>query len=81
MLTTQMIKEMMVDEQLIEGLDAVAHEDDDLVRSGIIDSIGIIKLVLSVESRYGLKVEVEDILKDDFQTLGAIAAFFNRYAA
>ncbi|WP_270166466.1 acyl carrier protein [Paenibacillus sp. SYP-B4298] len=78
MLTPQMIKTMMIRERLLNEGQQV-HEEDDLVRNGMIDSIGIIKLVLAVEQAYGLKVEVEDILKDDFRTVGAIVDYFNRF--
>lgn len=43
-----------------------------LVESGIIDSLGIMKLVQFLEQRYQLKIGDQDLVPDNFENLDAI---------
>jgi acyl carrier protein len=58
------------------GLDSIAPEDD-LIGMGIVDSLGIEQLVSFLESRYGIAVEDEDLLPENFRTLSRLEAFVN----
>lgn len=44
------------------------------IESGHVDSIGIIKFVLSIESRYGIEVGEDDMLSPAFRTVGGLVA-------
>lgn len=52
--------------------------DTDLLQQGIIDSLGIMNLVLFMEKSFGVKVDDEEILPENFQTLKSIVAFVER---
>ena len=43
--------------------------DEDLLEQGIIDSLGIMKLILFIEETYGIVVADEEIVPENFQTL------------
>lgn len=43
-----------------------------LVETGIIDSLGLFKLVAFIEDEYKIKIEPEDILIENFATLNDI---------
>jgi acyl carrier protein len=49
--------------------------DEDLLEEGIIDSLGIMKLVLSLEKTFGIEVSEEDVVPDNFQSLNSLAKF------
>jgi acyl carrier protein len=49
--------------------------EDDLLEQGIIDSMGILKLVTFLEKVYGIKVLDEDIIPENFQNLTSIVTF------
>jgi acyl carrier protein len=49
--------------------------DDDLLEQGIIDSMGILKLVTFLEKDYGIQVMDEDIIPENFQNLTSIVKF------
>ena len=55
--------------------------DDSLLESGTIDSVGVMQLVGFLETTYGIKVQDEDLMPDNFDTLAAIAAFVTRRQA
>lgn len=47
--------------------------DTPLVESGIVDSLGLFKLIAYIEDEFKVKIEPEDILIENFATLNAIA--------
>lgn len=55
--------------------------DEDLLEQGIIDSLGIMKLVLFMEETFNIRIADEDIIPDNFQSLSAMARFVEQAAA
>ena len=52
--------------------------DDDLLGSGMVDSLGVMSLVFFIEERFGVEVPPEDVTIDNFQTIDAIASYLER---
>ena len=40
-----------------------------------LDSLAVVKLIVALQHRFGIKIEVREILGDVFLTLGGLAAF------
>jgi acyl carrier protein len=55
--------------------------DDDLIRQGVVDSLGITQLVDFCESRYGIRVTDADLVPANFQTVRSLAEFVARKRA
>ena len=55
--------------------------DESLLESGIIDSMGVLQLVAFLESTYGIKVEDDDLMPENFDTIAAITSFIERRQA
>ncbi len=53
----------------------VPSPDTDLLETGRLDSVGVVELVLELETRFGVHVEMDALELDDFRTLRSIAAF------
>lgn len=49
--------------------------NDDLLDSGILDSMGIMQLVTYLEKEYGISIPTEDIEPEQFATVATLAAF------
>lgn len=49
--------------------------DDDLLGSGLVDSMGVMKLVGHIESEYGINVSPEEIIIENFADAKTIAKF------
>jgi acyl carrier protein len=49
--------------------------DEDLLEQRIIDSLGILKLVVFLEKAYGIKVMDEEVVPENFQSLNKMAEF------
>jgi len=49
--------------------------DEDLLEKGIIDSLGIMKLILFMEETFGIAVADDEIVPENFQTLNNMVKF------
>jgi len=52
--------------------------DEDLLEQGIIDSLGIMKLVLFMEETYGIAVADEEVVPENFQTVNMMVRFIEQ---
>lgn len=50
-------------------------ESDDLVDSDIMDSLGIMKLILFLETTYPVKIADEDLTLENFSSIDTIYSF------
>jgi acyl carrier protein len=53
-------------------------EATDYIEAGIVDSIGVIKFVLELESRFGIAIDEHDIESASFRTVRGLAAMIDR---
>lgn len=68
------IREYVVNE-LLSG--AEIGEEDDLLLSGLVDSLGVMRLVAHIEQRYAITVPPQDLTIENFATIAAIASYLN----
>ena len=54
---------------------AVPSSDTDLIATGLLDSIGMVELLVSLEQRYGITVNMRELAIEHFQSVATIAAF------
>ena len=54
-----------------EGANAVAP-DTDIIGQGLVDSLGIFKLIAFVEQRFAITIEPDEVLIENFQTPRAL---------
>jgi acyl carrier protein len=58
--------------------DAIPGPDVHLIESGLVDSLGLFKVIAFIEDQCGAKIDPEDIVLENFATLGAIATLVHR---
>jgi len=61
--------------ELSHGRKVALANDADLLGAGIVDSLGILRLVAFIEDRFGVKVPDEDVVFENFQSIGAMASY------
>lgn len=49
--------------------------DTSLVESGVLDSLGMLKLVMFLEQRFGIQVDPSEVVPDHFDTVTAICSY------
>jgi acyl carrier protein len=76
-LDTQELLRRYISEQLLDG-----HENldvgENLLTSGMIDSHGIMRLIVYIEEAFGLQVPPIDITLENFRTITLIADYIHR---
>jgi acyl carrier protein len=55
-------------------------DDFDLMKRGIIDSIGLIQLFAAIEERFGIEVDFEDMDTDNLTVIGSICKYIEERA-
>lgn len=53
----------------------VPAPETDLLATGRLDSVAVVELLLQLEKRFGLHVDMEDLEIDHFRSIATIAAF------
>ena len=76
----------MIMEQILSILAAIRPECDftgcqDFIGQGLLDSLDIIALVAELEDRFGICIEGQDIVPENFKNLEALGAFLRRCKA
>ena len=64
--------------QLLDEETTPLAADDDLLGSGLIDSIGIMKLIGFLENEFDVKIPPEDMVIEHFMTVGDISEYLTQ---
>lgn len=74
------IRKYLID-QFLFGDSRPLERDVSLLEQGIVDSTGILELIHFLEERYGIKVQDDELLPENLDTIGNICAFLERKLA
>ena len=64
-----------IKEEILHGRARNLSVDEDLLTAGILDSLGMLRLVGFVESQFGLKVPDEDVVFENFNSISALSRY------
>ena len=68
-----------IQQQLLGGqVDIELSPEEDLLGSGLIDSLGMIQLLAFIEEKFEVKVPPQDMTIENFMTVGAIGHYLER---
>jgi len=70
-----------ITDRFLFGDDEKLGDDDSLLDAGVIDSTGILELINHLEERYGIKVQDEELLPENLDTIANISAFLGKKTA
>ena len=63
-------------EELLDGhIYRDLKEDDDLLTTGLVDSLGMMSLVTFIEDEFGVRVPPEDVTLESFSTIVSIVSY------
>jgi len=60
------------------GNDSKLQEDDSFLEKGIIDSTGVLELVSFLEETFSFRVEDEELIPDNLDSLNKVTAYVTR---
>jgi len=72
---TQAILMEYIKKELMKGRNIDISPTDDLLGSGIIDSLGILQLVSFIEDRFNFQVPDEDVVFENFFSVEALTNY------
>ena len=67
-----------IGENYLLGIDYHFEDSDSFLDHGIIDSIGILQLVTFLQDTYGVKVEDEELIPQNLDSISAVSAYLCR---
>ncbi len=66
---------------ILNDPDNIIEKDQDLLLSGLLDSLSVVKLVAWLEKECELSIPAEDVLVENFGTLTSIETYLNNRSA
>ena len=63
-----------ISEDVLDEDASLAH-DDDLLTTGLLDSIGVMRLIAFIEETFGIQVLPEDVTIERFRSVSTIAEY------
>lgn len=72
------LKAFVVNNYLLGSKDIGLGNDDSFLEKGIIDSIGVIELAGYIQRKYGIKIKVNEIVPDNFDTLNSLERYITK---
>jgi len=64
-----------VQDEFVRKRGGEIKEEDDLLGSGIIDSLGILKLVSFLEEEFAMEIPSEDVVYENFQSIESMVRY------
>ena len=72
------LREYIVNELLTEKPAEPIGESDNLLSSGVLDSMGLLQLVAFIEDEFGVSISSDEFQPENFQTLSSIAGLIQK---
>ena len=72
------LRQFIVENFMFGQQDADFADEDSFLEKGIIDSTGVLELVMFLEEKFGIKVEEEDLIPDNLDSLSKVADFVGK---
>jgi len=67
-----------ISDQYLFGEGRPLRQDESLLGAGIIDSTGVLELISFLEERFGIKIDDDELLPENLDTIGNICGFLDR---
>lgn len=72
------IKTFIQDSFLLGDKNRAIKEDESFLQNGIIDSTGVLELVNFIEENYNIKVEDEELVPENLDSIKNLVAYISR---
>ncbi len=80
MVPKEAITRFLTEELLpVSGVRDIPSADENLLDSGILDSLGIMKLLGYLEATFSIRIREEDLLPENFESINAITLLLQGY--
>jgi len=73
--TEQHVRQFLADNFILTTSADELPGDESLTRSGVLDSMGVLELIMFIEEQFGVKVPDEDTLPANLDTVDSIVGY------
>lgn len=77
--TIAVLKQFVTEELLNNNVNV--NEDDNLLTDGMVDSLGLMRFIGFIEETLDVEIPPEDVIIENFRTIGVIADYLERRKA
>ena len=78
---SQALEEFIIRDLMVADGDVSLSADASLIESGIVDSLGILRLVAFIEENFSVVVDDIDVVPENFDTINAMNSLVERKRA
>ena len=78
-MTTQEILMEYIKQNLMKGRSANLSVEEDLLGTGIIDSLGVLQMVAFIEERFDYQVPDEDVIYENFHSVKSLTDYLEQH--
>lgn len=72
------IRDFIVENFLFGNREKLPDDDDSFLQKGLIDSTGILEVVSFIEEKFGIRVEDDDLVPENLDSVRRLADFIAR---
>ena len=76
--STDIIREFIQENLVKDKINRTVGVGDDLINSGIIDSLGILKLLAFLESSFSIHIADEELIPENFDSVASINSLIRK---
>lgn len=69
------VRRFLAENFILDNEGADLHEDESLTQSGVLDSMGVLELIMFVEERFGVSVPDEDTRPENLDSVARIVNY------
>jgi acyl carrier protein len=66
-----------VKNEIMRNPNAKLSDDQDLLGTGVLDSLAILQVVAFIDEQFGYQVPDEDVVFENFQSINALVSYLN----
>ena len=81
MSTQELIRDFILEDLLLGQHDGDLDEETNLLLTGLVDSLGVMRMMMFIDDELDVQVPPADITIDNFRTIGTIANYLARQKA
>lgn len=63
---------------LMKEIEGYRNENDELVDSGLLDSLKLMELISFIEDNYNIEIDIDDIEPETFNTVNSIVSLIEK---
>ena len=76
-----LITDFIINNLCVDNSQESIKDDTPLIENGIIDSLGVMKLVAYLEEEFGIRISPDDLIPENFETVALIAKLVKSQSA